>query len=55
MIEGSTVIASDKHVISLHVDTICLHGDTAGAVQSALALREALHSRGIEIKAQAAP
>ena len=55
MIEDSTVIAADNQVISLQVDTICLHGDTAGAVQSALALREALHSRGIEIKAQAAP
>ena len=43
-----------SHAIALNVDTICLHGDTAGAVHSALALREALHARGIGIKAQLA-
>ncbi|MEQ3650933.1 5-oxoprolinase subunit PxpA [Hyphomonas sp.] len=54
IIENGTVSAQDSHAIPLKVDTICLHGDTAGAVHSALALREALHARGIEIKAQLA-
>jgi 5-oxoprolinase (ATP-hydrolysing) subunit A len=54
IIENGTVSATGDKVIALHVDTICLHGDTAGAVQSALALREALHARGIGIKAQSA-
>lgn len=52
IVEHGAVPVLDAKRIPLHVDTICLHGDTAGAVQSALALREALHARGIEIKAQ---
>ena len=52
MIETGTVIAVNGKSVPLQIDTICLHGDTAGAVQSALALREALHERDIEISAQ---
>lgn len=54
MVELGTVEARDGTTISLRIDTICLHGDTGGAVQSALALRDALQAKGIEIRAQLA-
>ena len=37
--------------IDLHVQTICLHGDTTGAIHSAFAMREALNAHGISIEA----
>lgn len=49
--EEGCVTARDGSMISLPVETICLHGDTAGAIQSALGIREALQTRKIEIKA----
>ena len=33
------------------VDTLCIHGDTPGAVAAAAAVREALESQGVEIRA----
>ena len=33
------------------VDTLCIHGDTPGAVTAAAAVRDALESQGVEIRA----
>ena len=33
------------------VDTLCIHGDTPGAVTAATAVRDALESQGVEIRA----
>jgi UPF0271 protein len=33
------------------VDTLCIHGDTPGAVQAAAAVRDALEEQGVEIRA----
>ena len=33
------------------VDTLCIHGDTPGAVQAAAAVRDALEKQGVEIRA----
>lgn len=33
------------------VDTLCIHGDTPGAVEAATAVREALEKQGVEIRA----
>jgi len=33
------------------VDTLCIHGDTPGAVAAAAAVRDALESQGVEIRA----
>ncbi len=38
-------------VIALPVQTICLHGDSAGAVQSAKAARKALIQAGVDLRA----
>ena len=33
------------------VDTLCIHGDTPGAVEAATAVRDALEKQGVEIRA----
>lgn len=48
--EGS-VIANDGTVLPLDVESICLHGDTPGAIDLAGELRAALTGGGIEVKA----
>ncbi|MAN44990.1 MAG: lactam utilization protein LamB [Hyphomonas sp.] len=47
--QGSVKVATGER-IPLKVQTICLHGDTPGAIQSALELRAALHAHDIEIE-----
>lgn len=37
------------------VRSICLHGDSPGAVDAAIACRRALHAAGVEVRAWAAP
>jgi len=42
------VTAADGSVLSLHADTICIHGDTPGAAQIAAVVHQCLQSAGIE-------
>jgi UPF0271 protein len=46
-------IAVDGTRIPLHVETICLHGDTPGAAANAKAVRRALAEAGFELRALA--
>ncbi|MBX9244226.1 LamB/YcsF family protein [Actinotalea ferrariae] len=48
--EDGTVEADDGTVVRLDVETLCLHGDTPGAVGSATAVRAALEARGIAVE-----
>jgi UPF0271 protein len=48
------VAAISGEVLELHADTICLHGDTPGAVGLAASLRQALDRAGVEAVALAA-
>ena len=48
-IEGR-VRADDGSVLRLQAETICLHGDTAGAVELARAVRAALETQGFTIQ-----
>jgi len=43
------VIAVDGTEIDFSADSICLHGDTAGAVDLASAVRGSLEAAGVEI------
>ena len=43
------VIAIDGTEIDFSADSICLHGDTAGAVELAAAVRRSLEAAGVEI------
>jgi UPF0271 protein len=45
------VVAVDGSVIRVEVDTICLHGDTPGAVELARAVRAALEAAGVTVRA----
>jgi UPF0271 protein len=44
------ITAADGTVIPLEADTICLHGDTPGAVEHARAVRAALEAAGIAVR-----
>lgn len=46
--EGALVSASGKR-IPTRIDSVCVHGDTPGAVAMAMALRESLENAGIKI------
>lgn len=47
------VIAADGSEIDFSADSICLHGDTAGAVELAAEVRAALEASGVQITAMA--
>jgi 5-oxoprolinase (ATP-hydrolysing) subunit A len=43
--------AIDGTFVAVHADTLCIHGDTPGAVRLARAVRHALEREGIEVRA----
>jgi 5-oxoprolinase (ATP-hydrolysing) subunit A len=47
------VVASDGSVLTLWVDTLCIHGDSPGAVAIATAVRHVMADTGIEVVAPA--
>lgn len=49
MVTRGEVEAITGEVIPLHIDTLCVHGDTSGAVQIASALRGALEAAGVTV------
>jgi UPF0271 protein len=51
MIRARAVTAMDGSQVSLQPETMCLHGDTPGAANLALRIRQALVGAGIEIRA----
>ncbi len=48
---GRVVATPDGHHVPLSVETLCIHGDTPGAVEIARAVRSALESAGLDIRA----
>jgi UPF0271 protein len=50
IVEQRSVLAADGSIIPLVAQSICIHGDTAGAVEIAAAVHRALTAAGIEIK-----
>ena len=47
------VVADDGSVLTLWVDTLCIHGDSPGAVAIATAVRAAMADAGIDVGAPA--
>ena len=47
------VVANDGSVLTLWVDTLCIHGDSPGAVAIATEVRRAMADVGIEVVAPA--
>lgn len=50
MVVDGTVTAHDGTDIPVRVDSLCVHGDTPGAVAMALAVREALTAAGVAVE-----
>jgi len=44
-----SVVASDGSRVNVDAETLCLHGDTPGAVAIARAVRERLESSGVTL------
>ena len=51
MVEAGAIITASGKQIPASIDTICLHGDTAEAVEIARSVRAALEGRGIKVEA----
>jgi UPF0271 protein len=49
MVRERRVVAIDGSDVALEADTICLHGDTAGAADLARAVRAGLESAGVRV------
>ena len=51
IVRDGRVATSDGGSIAVRAETLCVHGDTPGAAEIAAAVRGALESAGVEIKA----
>jgi UPF0271 protein len=51
MVKDRAVAAADGSLLSLHVDSICVHGDTPGADELAARLRAGLEAAGVAVRA----
>jgi UPF0271 protein len=51
MVTAGQVTAADGSPIAVTVESVCLHGDTPGAVQIAAAVRDRLKAGGVDVKA----
>ena len=49
MVTKHQVRAIDGTLIDVHADSICVHGDTAGAAATARAIRKALDDAGVDV------
>ena len=50
MVTSKRIIAYEGKHLSINPDSICVHGDTAGAVAILIAVRNALESKGVLIE-----
>src|ERR1700742_1744575 len=49
MVEDGNVVSVTGKVIKMRMDTVCIHGDTPGAVEIARGIRQTLKNAGIEV------
>ncbi len=49
MARDGTVLATDGSLITSRVESLCVHGDTPGAVELVVAVREGLRAAGVEL------
>jgi 5-oxoprolinase (ATP-hydrolysing) subunit A len=55
LVKDHSMVAVDGTALTLHVDTICVHGDTPGADELAARLRAGLESAGVAVRAISEP
>ena len=51
MVNTGTVAASDGTIIPIEMESVCVHGDSPGAVGIATAVRDRLLAGGIDLAA----
>ncbi len=49
MVQDGAVVSVSGKVIKMRTDTVCIHGDTRGAVEIARGVRHALKDNGIDV------
>ena len=49
MVEDGNVVSVTGKVIKMRMDTVCIHGDTPGAVEIARGIRQTLKNAGIDV------
>jgi UPF0271 protein len=49
MVQDGAVVSISGKVMKMRADTVCIHGDTPGAVEIARGVRQALKDAGIEV------
>lgn len=49
MVTHGTVVSADGHVVPVRAESICVHGDTPGAVELARAVRKSLEAAGVRL------
>ena len=50
LVQHGTVQANDGSIVQVQADSICVHGDSPGAVAMARAVREKLEAAGVQIR-----
>lgn len=51
MVTSGRVLSNSGAAVNIRADTLCIHGDTAGAVDMAKALKSALEAKGVTVRA----
>lgn len=51
MVKSNTITSIDGSIVSINAQTVCVHGDTPGAITMIKAIREILDQQGIQAKA----
>ena len=51
IVEQARVIAVDGSAVPLDAQTLCIHGDSPGALEIAKAVNQALRAAGVELRA----
>jgi UPF0271 protein len=49
MVQDGAVVSVTGKIIKMRTDTVCIHGDTKGAVEIARGVRQALRDNGIDV------
>jgi len=51
LVTDGTLVAADGTAVRVEADSVCVHGDSPGAVAMAAAVRDALAAQGVELEA----
>lgn len=55
LVVGRELLATDGSILTMDVESVCLHGDSPGAVEISRSVRNALERAGVEVRPFAEP